>query len=133
MLAAAANARCHELHFTVLPPAVNNRISRCLFGSPNPTDTANLLKDALEVERTRFQSRWGVNPTSENDKENMLTRYEKVERSPRKRSFPYFRQSNMHEYWRPRKAHEMHKKSNNILEATHYNQQNPDKKPQPIN
>lgn len=99
MLAATANARCQELHFRILPPTVNNRISRCLFGSPNPADTASLLKDALEVERTRFQSRWGVDPTSENDKENIIARFEKVERSPKKRSYPYVRQSNMHGKW----------------------------------
>ena len=93
MLAASL---CRELHFTVLPPTVNSRVPRCLFGSPNPKDTVDLLQEALEVERTRFASRWGVDPRSENDKENILQRYEKVERSPKKKCSPYSRQTNIH-------------------------------------
>ena len=95
MMAAVAS-RCHELHFTVLTPTKPPKVPRCLFGSPNSKDTAKLLKDALEMERSRFQSKWGVDPASENEKENIFSKYEKVERSPRKRMPPYNRQANVH-------------------------------------
>lgn len=87
---------CRELHFTVLPPTINSRVPRCLFGSPSSKETMDLLQDALDIERTRFASKWGVDPRSENDKENILPRFEKVERSPRKRCSPYSKQTNIH-------------------------------------
>lgn len=71
---------------------------RCLFGKPSPADTANLLQETLEMERSRFMNRWGVDPHSE-DKENVQN--DKCERSeaksPRKtRSSPYSKQPRIH-------------------------------------
>lgn len=114
---------CRELHFTVLPSTINSRVPRCLFGSPSAKETMDLLQDALDIERTRFTSKWGVDPRSENDKENILPRFEKVERSPRKRCSPYSRQTNIHDYWKSRKLCEVGKKSSNNLENSNCNKQ----------
>ncbi|XP_015593529.1 uncharacterized protein LOC107266958 [Cephus cinctus] len=108
MLAASI---CREVHFTVLSSTMSSRVPRCLFGPPNPKDTVELLQEALDMERTKFARRWGVDPTSE-DKENFQKKnHDRIERSPRKRSNPYSRQTNIHDYWRARKVCDMNKKS----------------------
>ncbi|XP_043284416.1 uncharacterized protein [Venturia canescens] len=107
----AASLR-REVHFgNVLASRMQSRVPRCLFGSPNPKETAEMLQDALDMERTKFARRWGVDPSSE-DKENFQRKYERVDgRSPRKnRTTPYSRQTSIHEYWRVRKVCEPSKK-----------------------
>lgn len=109
MLAASI---CREVHFTVLSSStMASRVPRCLFGKPNPRETVEMLQEALETERTKFAKRWGVDPRSE-DKENNYQRshYEKYEQSPKKRTSPYARQTNIHDYWRARKVCEVNKK-----------------------
>ncbi|XP_020288870.1 uncharacterized protein LOC109857166 [Pseudomyrmex gracilis] len=91
-------------HTTLLP--MTSQVPRCLFGKPNPRDTIEMLQEALDAERSRFAKRWGVNPLSE-DKENNYQRRnkERIELSPnKKRSNPYSRQTNIHDFWRSRKS-----------------------------
>lgn len=95
MLAASL---CRDVHFgNVLTTRMQSRVPRCLFGSPNPKETAEMLQDALDMERSKFASRWGVDPCSE-DKENCHRQFERADtRSPRKnRITPYSRQTNIH-------------------------------------
>ncbi|XP_017884181.1 uncharacterized protein LOC108627442 [Ceratina calcarata] len=109
MLAASI---CREVHFKVLSSTtMASRVPRCLFGKPNPRETMEMLQEALETERSKFAKRWGVDPRSE-DKENNYQRnhHEKYEQSPKKRSSPYARQTNIHDYWRSRKVCEVNKK-----------------------
>lgn len=70
-----------------------------------------MLQEALDMERSKFAKRWGVDPCSE-DKENNYQRkpHEKHDPSPKKRSNPYSRQTNIHDYWRARKVCEINKK-----------------------
>ncbi|XP_015114737.1 uncharacterized protein LOC107039564 [Diachasma alloeum] len=98
----AASIR-REVHLgNMLSARMQSRVPRCLFGPPNPKDTVELLQEALDMERSKFISRWGVDPRDE-DKENF--QIVKCEgRSPRKsRSAPYNRQTSIHDYWRARK------------------------------
>ncbi|KZC04392.1 PREDICTED: uncharacterized protein LOC107188642 [Dufourea novaeangliae] len=110
MLAASI---CREVHFTVLSgTTMASRVPRCLFGKPNSRETVEMLQEALDVERSRFAKRWGVDPCSE-DKENNYQRkhvQDKHEPSPKKRCNPYSRQTNIHDYWRARKVCEVNKK-----------------------
>ncbi|XP_046835295.1 uncharacterized protein LOC124431421 [Vespa crabro] len=119
-----ATSICREVHFTVLPQsnktmnaaaaaaaaaaATTSRVSRCLFGSPNSRETADMLQEALDNERKSFTRRWGVDPCSEN-KENDC-RWKFHEQNTKKRSSPYSKQTNIHDYWRARKAGESGKK-----------------------
>lgn len=109
MLAASI---CREVHFTVLSSTtMASRVPRCLFGKPNSRETAEMLQEALDAERSKFAKRWGVDPRSE-DKENNYQRkhHDKHEPSPKKRSNPYSRQTSIHDYWRARKVCEVNKK-----------------------
>lgn len=91
-----AASMCRDLHFTVLPSTLGSTVPRCLFGPPNAKETVDLLHEALEMERSKFARRWGVDPRSE-DKENFSkSKHERGEKSPRKRSSPYSRQSSIH-------------------------------------
>lgn len=95
MLAASI---CREVHFTVLSSTtMASRVPRCLFGKPNSRETAEMLQEALDAERSKFAKRWGVDPRSE-DKENNYQRkhHDKHEPSPKKRSNPYSRQTSIH-------------------------------------
>ncbi|KAI4479795.1 hypothetical protein M0804_010845 [Polistes exclamans] len=124
-----ATSICREVHFTVLPSNTtmnggrngggasatatssynaSSRVSRCLFGSPNSRETAEMLQEALDTERKRFTRRWGIDPCSEN-KENDC-RWSYNEHTPKKRSSPYSKQTNIHDYWRSRKVSESGKK-----------------------
>ncbi|KAK0072099.1 hypothetical protein PV325_011883 [Microctonus aethiopoides] len=91
-----------EVHFgNMLTSRMQSRVPRCLFGPPNPKDTVDLLQDALDMERSKFSSRWGIDPCSE-DKENIQRKFDTTSttelRSPRKiRSSPYSRQTTIHE------------------------------------
>lgn len=99
MLAASI---CREVHFTVLSSTtMASRVPRCLFGKPNPRETVEMLQEALDVERSKFAKRWGVDPRSE-DKENSYQRkpQDKYEQSPKKRSNPYSRQTSIHGEYR---------------------------------
>lgn len=83
-----------DRHYSMLSSTtMTNRVppKRCLFGVPNPKETIDLLQEALDLERTRFARRWGIDPRE--DKENLCVR---TERSPRKRTVPYSRQNNLH-------------------------------------
>ncbi|KAK0076696.1 hypothetical protein PV326_010584 [Microctonus aethiopoides] len=85
----------------MLTSRMQSRVPRCLFGPPNPKDTVDLLQDALDMERSKFSSRWGIDPCSE-DKENIQRKFDTTSttelRSPRKiRSSPYSRQTTIHE------------------------------------
>ncbi|XP_012279314.1 uncharacterized protein LOC105699128 [Orussus abietinus] len=111
MLAASL---CREVHFSVLPSTMSSRVPRCLFGKPNPKESAEMLQEALDAERSKFARRWGVDPTSE-DKENL--KFERVERSPKKKSNPYSRQTNIHDFWRARKMCDVNKKSMASIES----------------
>ncbi|XP_003702238.1 uncharacterized protein LOC100875707 [Megachile rotundata] len=109
MLAASI---CREVHFTVLSSStMASRVPRCLFGKPNSRETVEMLQEALDAERSKFAKRWGVDPRSE-DKENNYQRKcnDKYEQSPKKRSNPYSRQTNIHDYWRARKVCDANKK-----------------------
>ncbi|XP_046422504.1 uncharacterized protein [Neodiprion pinetum] len=105
-----AASMCREVHFTVLPPSLVSTVPRCLFGQPNAKDTVDLLQEALEMERAKFSRRWGVDPRSSEDKENKCGAAKSKPRtgnkSPRKRSTPYSRQTNIHDFWRSRKAYD---------------------------
>jgi len=97
MLAASI---CCKVYYTMLPSkSMTSQVPRCLFGQPNSRETIEMLQEALDLERSRFKSRWGVDPSSE-DKENNYRRRnnEKNEQqSPnRKRSNPYSRQTSIH-------------------------------------
>ncbi|XP_076176357.1 uncharacterized protein LOC143151265 [Ptiloglossa arizonensis] len=111
MLAASI---CREVQFTVLSSTtMASRVPRCLFGKPNSRETVEILQEALDTERSKFAKRWGVDPRSE-DKENNYQRkhHDKLhEPSPKKRTNPYSRQTNIHDYWRARKVCEVNKKS----------------------
>lgn len=98
MLAASI---CREVHFTVLSgTTMTSRVPRCLFGKPNPKETMEMLHEALEAERSNFIKRWGVDPRSgQEDKENSYQR-KRHEQSPKKRSNPYSRQTNIHGEYR---------------------------------
>ncbi|XP_025603032.1 uncharacterized protein LOC112695056 [Athalia rosae] len=108
-----AASMCREVHFTVLPSTLASSVPRCLFGPPNSKDTVELLQEALDMERSRFARRWGVDPREE-DKENndssgglqQIQKRKIGEKSPRKRHAPYARQSNIHDFWRPRKSYD---------------------------
>ncbi|XP_011304264.1 uncharacterized protein [Fopius arisanus] len=92
----AASIR-REVHLgNILPTRMQSRVPRCLFGPPNPKETVELLQEALDMERSRFMSRWGVDPHEE-DKENF--QIIKCEgKSPRKsRSIPYNKQTSIHD------------------------------------
>ncbi|CAD1471444.1 unnamed protein product [Heterotrigona itama] len=109
----AASIR-REVHFTALSSTTmaSSRVPRCLFGKPNSRETVEMLHEALDAERSKFAKRWGVDPRSE-DKENSYQqrkRHDKYEQSPKKRSNPYSRQTNIHDYWRARKVCEVNKK-----------------------
>ncbi|XP_043253238.1 uncharacterized protein LOC122397853 [Colletes gigas] len=109
MLAASI---CREVHFTVLSSTtMASRVPRCLFGKPNSRETVEMLQEALDMERSKFAKRWGVDPRSE-DKENNYQRkhHDKYEPSPKKRCNPYSRQTSIHDYWRARKVCEVNKK-----------------------
>ncbi|XP_078048811.1 uncharacterized protein LOC144476091 [Augochlora pura] len=109
MLAASI---CREVHFTVLSSkSMSTRVPRCLFGKPNSRETVEMLQEALDVERSRFAKRWGVDPCSE-DKENSYQRQKHPEKQPlsKKRCNPYSKQTNIHDYWRARKVCEVNKK-----------------------
>lgn len=85
---------CRDFHFGVYTVRMQSRVPRCLFGSPNPKDTMELLQEALETERTRFAKRWGGDPLAEDeDKENgprnRLT-------PSKRRSSPYAKQTSIH-------------------------------------
>ncbi|XP_044579861.1 uncharacterized protein LOC123261978 [Cotesia glomerata] len=100
---------CRELHFgNMLTSRMQSHVPRCLFGSPNPKDSVELLQESLDMERSKFERRWGIDPCQE-DKENVQRKFE---RSPRKnRSSPYSRQTCIHDYWRSRKSCDVTKKS----------------------
>ncbi|KAK0166970.1 hypothetical protein PV327_004430 [Microctonus hyperodae] len=90
-----------EVHFgNMLTSRMQSRVPRCLFGPPNSKDTVDLLQDALDMERSKFSSRWGIDPCSE-DKENIQRKFDTTAttelRSPRKtRGSPYSRQTTIH-------------------------------------
>ncbi|EZA50614.1 hypothetical protein DMN91_003727 [Ooceraea biroi] len=104
---------CCKVYYTMLPSKnMTSQVPRCLFGKPNSRETIEMLHEALDLERSRFRSRWGVDPSSE-DKENNYQRRnnEKNDHSPsKKRSNPYSRQTSIHDYWRARKMCEVNKK-----------------------
>ncbi|KAG8039909.1 hypothetical protein G9C98_000638 [Cotesia typhae] len=85
---------CRELQFgNMLTSRMQSHVPRCLFGSPNPKDSVELLQESLDMERSKFERRWGIDPCQE-DKENVQRKFE---RSPRKnRSSPYSRQTCIH-------------------------------------
>ncbi|XP_034952582.1 uncharacterized protein [Chelonus insularis] len=96
---------CREVHFgNMLASRMQSRVPRCLFGTPNPKDTDELLHESLDADRKRFINRWGVDPCTE-DKENYQRNFDRSDsRSPRKnKSLPYSRQTYIHDYWRSRK------------------------------
>ncbi|XP_071563984.1 uncharacterized protein [Temnothorax nylanderi] len=104
---------CHEIYYTVLPTTMTSRVPRCLFGRPNSRETIEMLQEALDAERSKFARRWGVDPCSEENKENNYQRRnnERSDRSPgKKRSNPYSRQTSIHDYWRARKVCDVNKK-----------------------
>lgn len=93
-----AASMCRDIHFSVLPSNLSSTVPRCLFGSPNAKDTVDLLQEALDMERSKFARRWGVDPRNE-DKENFTNfknKSERIDKSPRKRAAPYSRQSSIH-------------------------------------
>ncbi|KAF3427479.1 hypothetical protein E2986_08892 [Frieseomelitta varia] len=119
-----ASSMCREVHFTVLSgttmtsraprclsgTTMTSRVPRCLFGKPNSKETMEMLREELQMERSKFIKRWGVDPRSgQEDKENSCQR-KRHEQSPKKRSNPYSRQTNIHDYWRARKVCEVNKK-----------------------
>lgn len=92
-----ATSICCKAYYTMLPSKLNSsRVPRCLFGRPNSRETIEMLQEALELERKRFKSRWGVDPCE--DKENNYPRInERNEQPLRKRNNPYSpRQTNIH-------------------------------------
>ncbi|KAK2587272.1 hypothetical protein KPH14_003002 [Odynerus spinipes] len=100
-----ATSICREVHFTVLPSTTmsgSSRVPRCLFGAPNSRETAEMLQEALDAERKSFARRWGVDPCAD-DKENDC-RWKLHDQSSKKRSSPYSKQTNIHDYWRARKT-----------------------------
>ncbi|XP_011304274.1 uncharacterized protein [Fopius arisanus] len=122
----AASIR-REVHLgNILPTRMQSRVPRCLFGPPNPKETVELLQEALDMERSRFMSRWGVDPHEE-DKENF--QIIKCEgKSPRKsRSIPYNKQTSIHDYWRSRKLCDVNNKRS-LVSASDMTSQDP--KPQ---
>lgn len=92
-------ALCHEIYVMVLPHKLtDSRVPRCLFGKPDPKETAEIFQEAMENERRRFMSRWEIIITSEN-KENNYQRHTNRKNesvSNKKRSSPYAKQTNIH-------------------------------------
>lgn len=88
-----------DVHLNIISGGmIVSRVPRCLFGPPNPKDTVDLLQEALDMERSKFTRRWGVDPCDDKENNSLFQRTKVLERSPRKRTTnnPYARQTNIH-------------------------------------